>query len=1027
MKLSTRVALKFGVKTKEFKALLDDHKLNEYKKSRRHAFLTADRKQVVKNYPELKSVYTVKDASFSFYQDTLGEHAQMHYITKRNHDRSTATALEALDALNAGENVPEYTRAGRQAEAHQLKSEEMAIVREELNTSFDESIRINADEEKKYLLKFYRYISAYENNSKEALIEYPELSAIAKHHKQAKRCFSQWICPEHVDAAIKLANYEAINDLAKGIPIRGAEEISKYAKELNKSNIGTRSNKPLSKDRKNQKYTLKKVDLIMALIGRNGLETGWWPQLKASQDMADEVRVADKMIKAQKLKAAFITLPKEDAIKMHPELSVLYYKYDAAINLYGQKVNERHAKYGALALIENDYDRLIAGESLKAVSEYDPDEHERNLLDCRVKLATTIKDNEMGQRQREKHTYILNKLQETTIEHVAEAINEEMMFESSPENDIVLINGIEVKIADLQQVLTQSALVKNSEGKDVDYIESKYHSLVAQIFERDEISMKDREKLVRELEFDESQVCDVFKTLNNDSLNNLIEESRALAEIEEDEISVNGFKCGIASIEAFLMQELEERGGDLSDITEILEQYFALNVISEEDQNKLLSYLGEKGLLPLPEQSQSPSLIPDIEHTKGVNITKLFATAGEPSLSNLFESSHLSKTTPVKTAFKRWDKDAILQGLKDNVKEFSISLLGEPKSSDGNQLRFGSNKGSLVVTIEGEKKGLWFDHQTGQGGAMLNLIMTEKQCSFSDALSYAGEYLSLEPETQDKEVVDISDLQISDENKKKMIRVARGLANESVPIHGTLAEFYLKDIRKIDTALCSDNVRFLPSIEEKQTKKHFPALLVVGKDENGIVQGVQVTFLNQDGHQLKTFQDEKGNLIKIKTPKRSYGQIKGSAMPVHKGGSILAVAEGAETALSVATANRDLTVFASLGSLTNFSAMNFENKHHTIVVCADNDVNNPDTHKKNQLAINELQRKGFNVLLAKPEQPDFDFNDLLCQLGIEATAKIINNPTPLSGLENQPSIQSKQLTRGCSIAKKQKSELEIDL
>ena len=61
-------------------------------------------------------------------------------------------------------------------------------------------------------------------------------------------------------------------------------------------------------------------------------------------------------------------------------------------------------------------------------------------------------------------------------------------------------------------------------------------------------------------------------------------------------------------------------------------------------------------------------------------------------------------------------------------------LCGEPNKhmSMNGELRFGSH-GSLCVKIGGEEKGTYFNHETGQGGGVIDLVMEKRDCSKRDA------------------------------------------------------------------------------------------------------------------------------------------------------------------------------------------------------------------------------------------------------------------------------------------------------
>ncbi|MCD8499870.1 MAG: hypothetical protein LRY43_01920, partial [Gammaproteobacteria bacterium] len=94
------------------------------------------------------------------------------------------------------------------------------------------------------------------------------------------------------------------------------------------------------------------------------------------------------------------------------------------------------------------------------------------------------------------------------------------------------------------------------------------------------------------------------------------------------------------------------------------------------------------------------------------------------------------------------DSQKLREAMNDQAENIVLSLLGEPKERQGNTLRFGKHKGSLVVTIKGQKQGLWHDFQTGEGGDMLRLFAQQKGLSnaqdYSQLLSEASRYLGVD-------------------------------------------------------------------------------------------------------------------------------------------------------------------------------------------------------------------------------------------------------------------------------------------
>jgi putative DNA primase/helicase len=81
-------------------------------------------------------------------------------------------------------------------------------------------------------------------------------------------------------------------------------------------------------------------------------------------------------------------------------------------------------------------------------------------------------------------------------------------------------------------------------------------------------------------------------------------------------------------------------------------------------------------------------------------------------------------------------------GLRDRAADLATHLLGHPNRlmSSNRQLRFG-NKGSLSVEVSGAKAGLWYDHESSEGGDLLSLIMREHGCGFVDAKTFAQDFV----------------------------------------------------------------------------------------------------------------------------------------------------------------------------------------------------------------------------------------------------------------------------------------------
>ncbi len=86
------------------------------------------------------------------------------------------------------------------------------------------------------------------------------------------------------------------------------------------------------------------------------------------------------------------------------------------------------------------------------------------------------------------------------------------------------------------------------------------------------------------------------------------------------------------------------------------------------------------------------------------------------------------------------DLDNLRQRLADDPERIAIALLGEPTDRTARELRYG-RKGSLVVTLTGEKAGLWNSFEDRAGGDMIELVRREFRCTFAQAVDWLTQIL----------------------------------------------------------------------------------------------------------------------------------------------------------------------------------------------------------------------------------------------------------------------------------------------
>jgi putative DNA primase/helicase len=88
------------------------------------------------------------------------------------------------------------------------------------------------------------------------------------------------------------------------------------------------------------------------------------------------------------------------------------------------------------------------------------------------------------------------------------------------------------------------------------------------------------------------------------------------------------------------------------------------------------------------------------------------------------------------------DWQAFDAGVRTWAQEIAVELLGKPAFRAAQEWRWG-RKGSLSVVIDGTRAGMWFDHETGDGGGLVDLVAREKGFSRTDAIDWTADRIGL--------------------------------------------------------------------------------------------------------------------------------------------------------------------------------------------------------------------------------------------------------------------------------------------
>jgi putative DNA primase/helicase len=226
--------------------------------------------------------------------------------------------------------------------------------------------------------------------------------------------------------------------------------------------------------------------------------------------------------------------------------------------------------------------------------------------------------------------------------------------------------------------------------------------------------------------------------------------------------------------------------------------------------------------------------------------------------------------------------DRVSVALRGAEPSIVAEFRGEPNRalSTRREMRWG-RKGSFCLVIDGPEAGLWFDHELGRGGDIIDLIKLELGCNFVEAWQWAQRFISGGLPRNVPTLVHAK----RDDDAEELKRIERALDiwSDVQSLRGTLAEQYLRSrsIEVPDEAL--DALAFHPACPWGGLKKA-PCLVALIRD---IITdepvGIHRAALTADGHKIG---------------RKALGPKSGGAIKLSPVATELAIGEGIETTLS---------------------------------------------------------------------------------------------------------------------------------
>ncbi|ELI5720924.1 conjugative transfer relaxase/helicase TraI [Vibrio fluvialis] len=154
----------------------------------------------------------------------------------------------------------------------------------------------------------------------------------------------------------------------------------------------------------------------------------------------------------------------------------------------------------------------------------------------------------------------------------------------------------------------------------------------------------------------------------------------------------------------------------------------------------------------------------------------------------------------------------------------------------------------LRVSLTGEYRGYYRNFASGERGNMINFLMDQKSINYVEAVDLAAKMVSA-PDEYNLEANPKHDELVATLPKEqaRLVEFAHNYSAQSTNIKGTLAERYIESLGVSVDELDTQSLRFHPAVYSSETRQAYPAM--IGRFENGkgILQGIEITYLNNDG------------------------------------------------------------------------------------------------------------------------------------------------------------------------------------
>lgn len=360
---------------------------------------------------------------------------------------------------------------------------------------------------------------------------------------------------------------------------------------------------------------------------------------------------------------------------------------------------------------------------------------------------------------------------------------------------------------------------------------------------------------------------------------------------------------------------------------------------------------------------------------------------------------------------RRQFTESVRYALVERADDLFRQYIGAPVRTGSHDWRT-KGRSSFSMDMRGEKRGLWNDHASGEGGDIFDFVavhicgLTSARADFPRVVAKGAALVGLTQETKiDHAAIaarraerEAQGRKAENAEAKQRAELTTRLIEKALPVQGSPAAAYLAG-RGI-TELPSDGLAFLPPVPElagpgMMHPKH-PALVIWAKDDTLSRKGGQRILIDVDGRKVDLPDDTP------RKPTFAAAQGNPARFPHRVEGGPLCVAEGPESALSIwqATGFETWAVFG----VSNWASAPLP-RDRKVILSPDRDApvgtypeGSEDAKRKESAArsfnaaVQHHLAAGVDLWIAEAPEPEGskrDLNDTLMRAGNEAVSSAV--------------------------------------